>query len=167
MNKNIIKSVYKNIILFICGFCIYITIENIFRGYSFVLMGVCGGLCVVILDKLNDYISWKMDLFWQAFIGVILITSMELIVGIIAKYTTFLPVMWDYSNLPLNYDGIICVPFSLAWFFLSLVAIFLADSINYYVLEDGERPHYILFGKFIFWFKKKKCDKNLWFENEK
>lgn len=74
------------------------------------------------------------------------------------KYTDLLPMMWDYSDLPLNYDGIICVPFSVIWLFLSVMAIFLADCINYYILEDGERPRYILFGKFIFFFKKRSGD---------
>lgn len=81
------------------------------------------------------------------------------------KYTNLLPMMWDYSNLPLNYDGIICVPFSVAWLFLSVAAIFLADCINYYVLEEGERPRYILFGKFMFFFKRKRCDDG-WYNKE-
>ena len=34
------KKVYKNVILFIVGFCLYITIEVLFRGYSYPLMGV-------------------------------------------------------------------------------------------------------------------------------
>lgn len=159
------KNVYKNIILFLCGYCIYTTIECVFRGYSFPLMGCCGGLCVVILDKINDVISWRVDLFLQALAGASLITIMELIIGKIMKYTNLLPMMWDYSNLPLNYDGIICVPFSVAWLFLSVAAIFLADCINYYVLEDGERPRYILFGKFMFFFKRKRCDDG-WYNKE-
>ena len=80
------KTLYKNIILFIVGFCLYMTIECCFRGYSFPLMGCCGGLCVVILDKINDNISWDVDLFWQAFAGGLLVTTMELVIGITALY---------------------------------------------------------------------------------
>lgn len=45
------------------------------------------------------------------------------------------PSMWDYSNIPLNYKCIICAQFMIAWFALSLVAIFVADGINYLVLN--------------------------------
>lgn len=55
------KKLYKNVILFIVGFCLYITIEVLFRGYSYPLMGVCAGLVVVVLDKINDHISWDID----------------------------------------------------------------------------------------------------------
>lgn len=153
------RIVFKNVVLFIVGFCLYITIETCFRGYSFPLMGCCGGLCVVILDKINDHISWDVDLFWQALSGGLLVTIMELVMGTIAKYTSLLPVMWDYSNIPLNLDGIVCVPFFIAWLFLSVVAIFVADSINYYVFEDTVVPRYLLFGgKIIIVFHRKKCD---------
>ena len=153
-----IKVVNKNIILFSVGAAAYMALEACFRGFTFPLMGVCGGLCIVILDKINDFISWRVDLAIQALIGSSLITFMELVIGKIMKYTDLLPMMWDYSDLPLNYDGIICVPFSVIWLFLGVVAIFLADCINYYILEDGERPRYILFGKFVFFFKKRSGD---------
>lgn len=55
------KKVYKNVILFIVGFCLYITIEVLFRGYSYPLMGVCAGLVVVssvfLLHDNDHYIS--------------------------------------------------------------------------------------------------------------
>lgn len=153
------NMILKNLVLFLSGFCLYMTIECLFRGYSFPLMGCCGGLCVVILDKINDYISWDVDLFWQALCGALLVTIMELVIGTIAKYTDLLPVMWDYSSLPLNFNGIVCVPFFIAWLFLSVVAIFLADAINYYIFEDTVVPHYVLFGGlFVIVFHKKKCD---------
>lgn len=154
------NQILKNLVLFIAGFCLYITIETIFRGYSFTLMGCCGGLCVVVLDKINDHISWNLDLFWQALCGSLLITFMELVIGIIAKYSDLLPVMWNYSNIPFNFLGIICLPFSIAWLFISVIAIFLADAINYYIFEDTAVPHYILFGGvYTIVFHIKKCDK--------
>ena len=64
------KKVYKNVILFIVGFCLYITIEVLFRGYSYPLMGVCAGLVVVVLDKINDHISWDIDVLLQCVIGM-------------------------------------------------------------------------------------------------
>lgn len=151
MNKNL----YKNGILFIVGFCLYITIEVLFRGFSYPLMGICAGLLVVILDKINNHISWDMDILAQSSIGMLLVTFMEYIIGSLFLKTDLLPVMWDYSNLPLNYKGIICVPFSIAWIGLSFIGILVADSINYYVFAESPCPYYKLFGRTIIRFKKR------------
>lgn len=147
------RIILKNTILFLIGFCVYITIEVLYRGFSYPLMGLCAGIAIVILDKINDLISWNVDVLWQCLFGALLITLMELIIGkmFIAGY---LPVMWDYSSVPLNYQGIICVPFSVVWMALSFVAIIVADAINYYVFKEKPVPYYKCFGKVIFKFKE-------------
>lgn len=91
------KIITKNIFLFIIGFCLYITIETLFRGYSYPASGIMGGLVVVIIDKINDYISWDIPLIIQMLIGGIVITVIEGITGVIALYG-FDYRMWDYSN---------------------------------------------------------------------
>lgn len=153
-----VMKVNKNIVLFIVGFMTYITIEVLFRGYSFALMGACGGLAIVILDKINNKLSWNTDILIQALIGSLLITFFELVIGELALHTSLVPVMWDYSDVPMNFDGVICLPFSLAWAGLSLVAVFIADAITYYVFEELPVPYYKLFGKVILRFKEKKCN---------
>ena len=147
------RIILKNTILFLIGFCVYITIEVLYRGFSYPLMGLCAGIAIVILDKINDLISWNVDVLWQCLFGALLITLMELIIGkmFIAGY---LPVMWDYSSVPLNYQGIVCVPFSVVWMALSFVAIIVADAINYYVFKEKPVPYYKCFGKVIFRFKE-------------
>ena len=112
-----------------------------------------GGLAVVIIDKINDRISWDMDLLLQGLIGCAIITFMELVVGVFANICNY--PMWDYSNLPLNYRGIICVPFSCAWFVLAIVAVFTADAINYYVFGDEPVPYYRIAGKTRIRFKSR------------
>ena len=149
------KLVFKKIILFLTGFCIFITIEVLFRQYSYVWSGVLGGVSILLLDEINNNISWDLDLFWQAMIGGVEVTTLELITGLIAKYTPLLPIMWDYSNLPLNFDVIICIPFFIIWVLLSVVGILLADAINYYVFEDDILPHYTLFKYIKFKFHEK------------
>ena len=89
---------------------------------------------MVLLDKINDDISWDLDLAFQAMLGAELVTFVELVIGIAARLG-YLPIMWDYSNVPFNFYGIICLPFSLAWMLLSAVGIFIADGINYYVFN--------------------------------
>lgn len=148
-------KINKSILLFLVGYCTYISIEVTYRNISYPIMGICGGLAILLLDKINDNISWNVDLCLQGLCGSVLITFFELIIGEIALHTSLLPVMWDYSNVPLNFDGVICLPFSIVWFFLSILAIFLADAINYYVLDEPQVPYYNLFGKTVIKFKEK------------
>ena len=150
-----IMKINKSILLFLVGYCTYISIEVTYRNISYPIMGICGGLAILLLDKINDNISWNIDLCLQGLCGSALITFFELIIGEIALHTSLLPIMWDYSNVPLNFDGVICLPFSIAWFFLSILAIFLADAINYYVLDEPQIPYYNLFGKTVIKFKEK------------
>lgn len=149
------RMILKNSLLFIVGFCLYITIEVLYRGTSYVLMGICAGIAIIILDKINDLISWDIDILWQCLFGSLLITLMELLIGKMSL-AGYLPIMWDYSSVPLNYQGIICLPFSLIWAALSFVAVLLADAINYYIFGDLPVPYYRCFGKVFLRFPKRK-----------
>lgn len=148
-------SLCKSVVLFSCGVCLYNTIEVWYRGVSYPIMGICGGLAVLILDQINDRISWDTDILIQSAAGSLLITFFELVIGELALHTNLFPVMWDYSSMPLNFDGVICLPFSLIWMVLSSVAILLADAINYYVFEEYPTPYYKLFGRVIIRFPEK------------
>lgn len=149
------KIILKNVVLFGVGMIAYMLIEQIYRGYTFFEMGICGGIAIVLLDKINDHISWDMDILLQGCIGSALITGMEFIIGNLSL-AGVLPKMWDYSNVWMNYKGIICLPFSLIWIVLSICAIMLADAINYYIFDEQPIPYYRLFGKIIIRFKEKK-----------
>lgn len=131
-------------------------IEMLYRGYTFVLMGIVGGISFVMINSFNDCISWDLDLLIQGIMGSAIITSMELIIGISLKML-MLPPMWDYSSMRANYQGVICLPFSLIWVVLSIVGVFLADAIDYYLFHSEQRPYYKLFGKVIFKMPERKC----------
>lgn len=149
------KIIIKNIILFAVGYCVYIAIEVTYRGFSYPLMGLCGGLALMIMDKINDYISWDIDVIIQGSIGSIIITFFELIIGEISLHTDFLPIMWDYSNVLLNFDGVICLPFSLIWIGLSIIGILVADTINYYIINIQPCPYYKCMGKVVLRFRER------------
>lgn len=149
------KIIIKNMILFAVGYCVYIAIEVTYRGFSYPLMGLCGGLALMIMDKINDYISWDVDIIIQGSIGSIIITFFELIIGEISLRTELLPIMWNYSNVPLNFDGVVCVPFSLIWVGLSIIGILIADAINYYIFGEPPIPYYKCFGRTILRFKER------------
>ena len=84
-----------------------------------------------------------------------IITSLELIIFNIFFNNDLFPEIWDYSNLPLNYKGIICVQFMLLWIVISFLEIIVDDSINYYVFDEEPAPYYKLFGRTIIQFKEK------------
>lgn len=140
----------KYVVLFYVGFVTYITIEVLFRGYSFPLCGIMGAIDFILIDKINNKISWHLDLLIQGIIGSFIVTFSELIIGLFDRYYLHLN-MWDYSSLPFNFMGVICIQFSISWIFISIIAILLADSINYYVFKEEPAPHYhILKWKFSF-----------------
>lgn len=153
MNK---KHILKYLILFLVGYCVYIAIEVTFRNYSFPLMGIVGAISFILIDRINEVMPWDTDLIIQSVIGSLIVTVFELIVGEGLKFFNQ-PPMWDYSSLPLNFDGVICLPFSLVWVLLSAIAILLADAINYYLLHEKPTPHYKILG-FQFSFPKRSCE---------
>jgi len=136
----------RKLVLFIVGYSLYISLEVTFRGYSYALMGVIGGLLFLLLDIINEVLPWDTDLLLQGCIGSAMITFTELIVGEFLKHVVNFK-MWDYSNCILNFDGVICVPFSLLWILVSIIGIIVADCINYYVFYVAPRPTYKIFGK--------------------
>lgn len=138
-----IKQWLKIFILFLIGGFIYVAIELGFRGHSHWTMFLLGGLCFILIGGLNNYIPWEMSIIKQGVIGALIVTSLEFIFGLVLNLYLNLGI-WDYSNMPFNILGQICLPFSIAWFFLSLVAIFVDDWLRY-VLFKEEKPHYHLF----------------------
>ena len=138
-----IKQWLKIFILFLIGGFIYVAIELGFRGYSHWTMFLLVGLCFILIGGLNNYIPWEMSIIKQGVIGSLIVTSLEFIFGLVLNLYLNLGI-WDYSNMPFNILGQICLPFSIAWFFLSLVAIFTDDWLRYILFKE-ERPHYHLF----------------------
>ena len=111
-------------------------------AYSWIASGFMGGVCLILVDQINDrWFGWDTQLIIQAIIGGIICTSIEFIVGTLDRVVLHLH-MWDYSFIPFNYKGIICLPFSIAWCCLSIIAIFIGDAVRYYIFGEPPRPYY-------------------------
>lgn len=146
MNRKYVKIVLKNILLFLTGYCVYLAIEITFRGYSFRLMGVVGGLALLTLSWLSCTAMAGCQLPLKMLAGAFVITLFELLSGLFALHVLHVR-MWDYSGHWMSMcDGLICPLFSLFWFFLSGVGILFADSWDYYVMYGERRPVYRVFG---------------------
>ena len=135
-----LKYIKKAAILFIVGGSAYVIIELLWRGHTHWSMAIAGGLCFIIVGGINELFSWSMPLILQGAIGSAAITVVEFIFGLVFNIWLDLNV-WDYSNMPLNIMGQICVPFMLLWIPLSIVAIVLDDWLRYWWFGE-ERPRY-------------------------
>ena len=143
MIKKIIKLIIKYVVLFVMGGLVYMSLEILWRGYTHWTMGVLGGICFICLGLINEILSWETPLILQMLIGSTIITILEFITGCIVNLWLGWNV-WDYSNLPLNLLGQICLPFSILWYFISAIGIVIDDYIRY-IYFDEEYPRYKLF----------------------
>lgn len=135
-----IKSLIKYAVLFFFGGLVYYLIEILWRGYSHWTMIILGGLCFVAVGLINNILPWNMVIELQALIGAVLITSLEFIVGLIVNVNLGWDI-WDYSNVPFNFLGQICLPFSLLWYMLSIIVIFTDDYIRH-IFFNEQKPVY-------------------------
>lgn len=134
------KSVFKHLILFIFGGILYVGIEVIWRGYSHWTMAILGGILFVMIGGINNWFDWEMPFEEQALIGALVVTAAEFMAGCILNIHLGLKI-WDYSSMPFNILGQICLPYSLLWVVLSGVAIILDDLLRW-VLFDEQAPTY-------------------------
>ncbi|NLK73950.1 MAG: hypothetical protein GX288_01500 [Clostridiales bacterium] len=133
----------KYTLLFFVGGFTYCAIEILFRGYSHISMLIAGGICFILIGLLNEGYTWNMSLLSQMVISSIIITAIEFIVGLIVNVWLKLSV-WDYSMLPYNIMGQVCLLFTNIWFLLSFFGIILDDYLRYYILGE-EKPSYKIF----------------------
>ena len=134
------KETLKHVALVLTGGCIYYAIEILWRGYSHWSMFLLGGICFLFLGMINEVIPWEMELWKQAVIGTVMITFLEFAVGCVVNLWLGWNV-WDYSNVPFNVLGQICLPYIILWFPLTIVGIVLDDYLRYWLFNE-EKPHY-------------------------
>lgn len=128
----------KYLLLFFLGGFLYGAIEILSRGFSHISMFIAGGLCFLVIGGINEVFPEDISLLSQMVLSAIGITVIEFVSGVIVNLWLDLGV-WDYSSLPYNFLGQICLLYSFYWFFLSLPAIFLDDYIR--VTVFGEKKH--------------------------
>jgi uncharacterized membrane protein len=106
------------------GYCL---IEIIYRGRTHYSMFFAGAIVLSSFYYINN--CYQLPFWEKCLIGALIITGIELILGIVFNIIMKENV-WDYSNMPLNFLGQICVPFSLIWVALSAVVFKLLDVID-------------------------------------
>lgn len=137
------RRLIKPSVLFGIGGALYILIELLWRGRTHWTMFIVGGLCFLSVGLINELFEWDMPLIRQMLIAAIWITIVEFDAGIILNGGYNLNI-WDYSDMPFNIWGQVCLPYTILWFFLSFPAIVLDDYLRYWIFGE-DKPHYTLF----------------------
>lgn len=96
-------------------------------------------LCIPV-ERCGAELPWEFPLWLQALACAALVTSVELVVGLVLNVWLCLDV-WDYSNIPINLFGQICPQFAVLWWGLCFCFIPVFDWLRYAV-AGGDRPHY-------------------------
>ncbi|MBR4117171.1 MAG: putative ABC transporter permease [Clostridia bacterium] len=118
----------ENLLMFPIGALGYGLIEILWRGHTHPSMLTAGGICFVFFGKIGEKYK-NQSLVKKAVIGSIFITFIELVFGIIFNLLLKKKV-WDYSKMPFNFLGQICLLYSVFWGILSLIFIPLATSLK-------------------------------------
>lgn len=117
----------QHIFAFLMGFFLYSLIEIVSRGYTHWTMALTGGAVLMLMNCITGL--RKISLLRCCFTGCLLITCAELAVGI-ADNLIMGWVVWDYSRMPLNFLGQICLPFSALWFLVGIPVYYLCRLIQ-------------------------------------
>lgn len=135
--KKSLFNILKYITLFFIGSIVYMTMEIMWKGETHWTMGVLGGICLIIIGLINELFS-DIPLLYQGFIGSIIITFLEYFSGMLLNVKLGLGI-WDYSMLPWNVDGQVCLYFSIIWIFVSMFASILDDAIRVKLFKEAPK----------------------------
>lgn len=91
-------------------------------------MFFCAGMAVITLLYIYQQ-SKEISPILFAFIATVIITAYEFVFGIVFNIWLKCDV-WNYSNVPLNILGQICLPFSAIWFGFGLIIFCLFKAIK-------------------------------------
>lgn len=131
-------------VIFVFGGLCYGFIEIMNRGFSHITMGILGGASMCVIHALNTERRKGMNMWLIMLISSVFITSVEFISGEFLNMYLGMNI-WSYSDIPLNIDGQICLPFVGIWFVLSFVGLAADDFIRYKIFKGPKNFNY--FGK--------------------
>ena len=109
-------GVIKKTALFTLGGAAYVGLELLWRGRSHSSMFLAGGSCFMLLGKLRNR---SISIPVRALMGAGVITGVELLTGLVFNRDHS---VWDYRQMPAQFMGQICLPYTVLWAPLSLGA---------------------------------------------
>ncbi len=108
---------------------------------SWTMLAVAIILCIPV-ERCGAELPWDCPLWLQALCCAMLVTAVEFVAGLVLNVWLGLGI-WDYSHLPFNLMGQICLQFFFVWWGLCFVFIPVFDWMRWTV-EGREQPHYTM-----------------------
>ena len=130
-----VNKLLKLPFLFGVGGTVYYLMEIIWRGYSHWSMFALSGVCFIIINLLNQTWNNIRSLIFLIILCTLIITVLEFVTGLIVNLWLGLGV-WDYSNMPFNLMGQICLFFSLLWLLVTCIAILVDNLLRWFCFHD-------------------------------
>ena len=111
-------KIWKSAVVGYIGGIVYVGMELLWRGWSHGSMFVVGGLCFLLLGEIHRKLFYLPRLV-QAVLGALSITAMELLSVLFVNVFLGL-LVWDYSNLPYNFLGQVCMAYFFLWIWVAM-----------------------------------------------
>lgn len=126
----VVFDLKKKLVMFALGGTAYAGLEMLYRGHTHISMFFAGGLSsALIFSGCRRWPLKKAKWFVKCIFGSAVITFVEFCTG--AVFNLWLQKkIWDYSSIPFNLLGQICLPFSALWFFLTLPVLWAGKLID-------------------------------------
>lgn len=117
----------KYFIIFLTGGTAYNIAEYLWKGCSHWTMAIDGGLCLMGIYVITTFSD--MNFVYKVMCSGGIITLVELLSGIVINKLLGWNI-WDYSELPMNFLGQICLTYSVLRIGLCIPVVAIIDLIN-------------------------------------
>ncbi len=102
------------------GGFLYCLVEILYRGYTHISMFLLGGICFLCIGGIRRCFRGAVSA-QKMLLCAGVITLLEFLCGVLVNRILGLSV-WDYSAMPVNVLGQICITYSAAWCLLAIPA---------------------------------------------
>ena len=128
--------------MFIMGI-VYYRLELLYDGKSSLWMVVVGGVCCGLIGRLNEHPKfYDKKMYQQCLIGTLITLCIEFASGMILNVWLGLGI-WNYSDMKWNLYGVVCPQFSVIWFVLMPLCIYVDDWLRWKLFKE-EKPSGLL-----------------------
>ena len=131
---------YQDALLFLAVSWTYPALEMLWRGETHSSMALAGGICLCLINHVCCDLLKEKNIASRCLAGAGVITGVELVLGLLLNRLLGFHI-WDYSTVPLNLLGQVCLPYSFLWLGLSLPAMALCEFCREPSLEDRAKQN--------------------------
>ena len=118
---------FEFLFVYVLGALGYGALEMLWRGHTHWTMLLTGGVCFLLIYLCATRL--RAALWQKCLLSAAMVTTAELLVGLLVNRALGWSV-WDYSALPMNLGGQICLLYSLYWLALSLPTVALCTRLR-------------------------------------